>query len=83
MGGLEIDRHDELPLVSTGTCTPEEREAAEAYVRRNARDDTDRDLLLAALGLARHPAVFLTTLTVASTGLLALGWRLTHGGPDE
>lgn len=52
MGGLEIDRHDELPLVSTGASAPEEREAAAAYVTRRARDHADRDLLLAALGLA-------------------------------
>lgn len=70
MGGLEIDRHDELPLVSTGTCTPEEREAAEAYVRRNARGDADRDLLLAALGLA-----IWTTVSAAALTWGRIAWR--------
>lgn len=78
--GLEIDKHDELPLVTATTTTPEEAQAAAAYVARQARDEDDRDMLLAALGLTRHPVAFLTVLTATSTGLLAVGWALNRGG---
>lgn len=55
----------------------EQRDAA-AYVARHARDDADRDLLMAALGLATPAGAAL--LAAASFAFLALGRRIQTGG---
>ncbi|MFF5445425.1 hypothetical protein [Streptomyces sp. NPDC012888] len=79
--GLEIDRHDELPLVSIAENPAPEREAAAAYVTRRARDDEDRSLLLAALGLGPVAGAAALALTLAaSVGLLWLGHHINQGG---
>jgi hypothetical protein len=75
--GLEMDRHDRLPLQSAEVNPAEQRDAA-AYVARHAQGDADRDLLMAALGLATPARTAL--LAIASTALIAAGWRLTRGG---
>ncbi|MGW6703550.1 hypothetical protein ACWGDE_01470 [Streptomyces sp. NPDC054956] len=52
---------------------------AAAYVARNARDDADRDLLMAALGLVATPAGAVA-MAFTSLLLLALGHRIQTGG---
>lgn len=67
--GLDTETHDQVLPATSARLTPEEREVAAAYVARHARDDADRDLLLAALGLA---------WTAVSAGLFLWGrnaWR--------
>lgn len=67
--GLDTDTHDQVPLATSARLTPEEQAAARAFVARNARDDDDRDLLLAALGLARPLPLALFTAASAALAL--------------
>ena len=55
--------------------TPRELAAAQRVVDKAARDDDDRDLLMAALGLNA-----LIAYLAAAAGLFTLGHRLTHWG---
>ncbi|MCX5407454.1 hypothetical protein OHA37_26775 [Streptomyces sp. NBC_00335] len=76
--GLEMDRHDRLMAGTAGHNSPEEREAAAAYVARRAEGDADRDFLMAALGLVSPART--VALAAASLLLLALGHRIQTGG---
>jgi hypothetical protein len=76
--GLEMDRHDRLPTGAAGANSPEEREAAAAYVANHAQGDADRDLLMDILGLVTP--IRTSVLAVGSLLLLALGHRLQTGG---
>lgn len=67
-----------MPPQEEAVRLAEQRDAA-AYVARNARDDADRDLLMAALGLVATPAG-VVALAFASTALIAAGWRIQTGG---
>ena len=57
--------------------TPRELAAAQRVVDRAARDEDDRDLLMAALGLN---APLVIAYLAISAGLFALGHRLTRWG---
>lgn len=76
--GLEMDRHDALPLHSVAPVSVEDQSAAAAYVARRARDDADRDLLMTVLGLATPTGTVL--LAAGSLLLLALGRHIQTGG---